>query len=157
MSRSVSLNTHRPHVGRRFLNKTMLLPVPRQVVDDFALANHLALAACRQGSGNAYLVNELLRVVYISYFLGQRGVGRKPARTYREAEAGLERTLARAKQENVWHVDEEVATILEQVLTIYDEQLDSAATWMLLEAKDRLDQFLASDGRTPILGDELSI
>jgi hypothetical protein len=154
MSRNASLNTHRLHAGRRFLNKTMLLPVPKQIVIDFSLANHLALAACRRGRGNAHLVNELLRAVYISYFLGQRGADRAPVRIYREAETGLEKALARAKQEDVWLVDEEAAIVLGRVLTIYDTQLDFAATWMLIDAKDRLDRFLVSDGKTPILGNE---
>lgn len=154
MSRNVSFNPRRSRTSRRFLSKTMLLPVPERLVVDFSLANHLALAACRRGRGNAHLLNELLRAVYISYFLGQRGTDRAPAQTYREAEAGLERALACAERENVWHVDEKAAIVLGRVLTIYDIQLEFTATWMLVEAKERLDRFLAGDGKIPILRNE---
>ena len=40
-----------------------------------SLSCHLALVACRDGHGNSHLVNELMRAVYLSWYLQRAGYG----------------------------------------------------------------------------------
>ena len=59
----------RPGAIRKPLSKSLLLPMPAQSARELSLAHHLALAACRSDSGNRYQINELVRSVYMAYFL----------------------------------------------------------------------------------------
>ncbi|MGQ7935430.1 hypothetical protein [Paraburkholderia sp. D1E] len=127
----------------------MLLPISRQSASDISLLNHLALAVCRRGSGNAYLMNELVKSVYTTYYLQRSGFGDASLELYRQAEAGLEDALAQANLKKVWTLDPATASSLEEVLALYDRQLASAAAWMFVEARARLDSFVASQKRSP--------
>jgi hypothetical protein len=51
------------------LTHAMLLPMPVELARKVSLQNHLALVALRQGQGNADLVAELLKTVYVAYDL----------------------------------------------------------------------------------------
>lgn len=72
MSQHKRIGFRRPG-SRKPLNKTMLLPLPNISVQKISLPVHLALAACRGVAGNAHLMSELVRVVYLSYFLAEDG------------------------------------------------------------------------------------
>lgn len=69
----------------------MLLPLSRASSMDLSLVVHLALAACRGTEGNAHVMNELVRVVYLSYFLAQKNRHEPAVLLYLRAEAFLER------------------------------------------------------------------
>jgi hypothetical protein len=127
----------------------MLLPISRQSATDISLLNHLALAICRQGKGNSYLMNELVKTVYTAYYLQRSGLGDAPIELYRQAEAGLEHALAQAHLSQIWTLDSTTAILLEEVLALYDKHLASAAAWMFVEARERLDTFVASQKRSP--------
>jgi hypothetical protein len=150
MSRNIRRPSARAATGRRHLSKEMLLPMSRQAVADASLTNHLALAACRKNQGSAYLLNELVRALYLTYYLQQAGFGNADPGLYRRAEAGFEEAGNRALREEVWGVTDEVAMILEQVLAIHDQQLASAALWHIVDARERLLRFAQSDRRSPI-------
>jgi hypothetical protein len=128
----------------------MLLPLPSQVAAQISLANHLALAASKSSEGNAHLLNELLRAVYIGYFLEQASANDVPVELYRAAEVGLEEVLRTAHRENVWRVGEELGAVLERLLASYDLQLENAAAWLHVDARDRLERFIASDKQSPL-------
>ncbi|MGA9919174.1 MAG: hypothetical protein WBR17_42265 [Paraburkholderia sp.] len=127
----------------------MLLPISRRSASDISLLNHLALAVCRQGNGNPYLMNKLVKTVYTTYYLQRSGFGDAPLELYRQAEAGLEDALAQANLKHIWTLDPEAASSLEEVLALYDRQLASAPAWMFVEARERLDLFVASSKRSP--------
>jgi hypothetical protein len=157
MSRNTPRSTGRRQSGRKVLSKSMLLPIPRNAVTHISLVNHLALVACRGDDGNAHLMNELLRAVYLSYFLQQGGAGDATVVLYKKAEAGLEVALKKAHREKVWHVNDDLAALLEGVLATYGQQLQSAASWMLIRARECLDQFISSDRQSPIAAPTLRI
>jgi hypothetical protein len=125
----------------------------RQAVSDISLANHLALAVCRKGQGNAHLINELNRVVCLTYYLQEAGFGNAPVDLYRRAEAALEQAADRAQRDGVGQVSAEVASMLEEILAIHDQQLTAAATRHVIEAKARFSRFIKSDFRSPISKD----
>ncbi len=130
----------------------MLLPISWQSAADIALLNHLALAVCREGKGNSYLMNELVKTVYTTYYLQRSGFGDASLELYRQAEAGLEDALAQANLKQIWTLDPEAASSLEEVLALYDRQLVSAPAWMFVEARERLDLFIASPEHSPFSG-----
>lgn len=131
----------------------MLLPMTRQAVSDISLANHLALAVCRKGLGNAHQLNELIRAVYLTYCLQQSGFGDAPVELYRRAEEALDQAGVRGQCEGVWEVSAELAGVLEEILAIHDLQLISATTRHVIEAKARLSRFSKSELRSPISND----
>jgi hypothetical protein len=129
----------------------MLLPLPRNTVSDMSLANHLALAACTRGQGNAHLINELVRVVYLSYFLTKTGVGGIATELYLQAEAVLEQALHTADSNNVWSLDAEGSELVSQIVAAYDLQLSSSPAWRVIDAFDGLERFTASNRQSPIV------
>src|SRR6202166_2732879 len=59
----------RPGAIRKPLSKSALLPMPAQSARELSLAHHLALAACRGDRANRHQINELVRSVYMFYYL----------------------------------------------------------------------------------------
>jgi hypothetical protein len=128
----------------------MLLPLPQASAPESSLANHLAPAACRSEAGNKGLLNELARVVYLTYFMQQVGFGTANPKLNARAEAALERSIARAECEKVCRVDADDAPLLEEVLRLHDEQLSTAAVRFIVEAQERLRQFIRSGSPSPL-------
>lgn len=128
----------------------MLLPMTSQAASDISLANHLALAVCRKGQGNVHLINELNRVVCLTYYLQEAGFGNVPVDLYRQAEAALDQAAGRAQYDGVCQISTEVASMLEEILAIHDQQLTVAAARHVVEAKARFSRFIKSDLRSPI-------
>lgn len=94
----------------------MLLPLPPIAAQTVALANHLSFAACRDGAGTAYLFNELIRLVYVTFYVQDAGFGDTDLIVYARAEAALERSLQRAERERIWTLDPGDLPLLEAVL-----------------------------------------
>jgi hypothetical protein len=84
----------RPGANRKPLSKSLLLPMSAQLAREMSLAHHLALAACRGDNANRHQINELVRSVYMAYFLQHMGYGDLPFACYERAEAAFENTLA---------------------------------------------------------------
>jgi hypothetical protein len=123
----------------------MLLPMKRQAVSDISLANHLALAVCRKGQGNAHLIKVLRRAVYLTYYLQNAGFGNAPVDLYRCADAALSQAASSAQCDGVWQLSVEVALMLEKVLAIHDQQLMAAAMGRVVEAMTQFSNLIASD------------
>jgi hypothetical protein len=68
----------------------------RSSANERSLSCHLALAACRDGHGNSHLINELMRTVYLAWYLQRAGYGNRPAEQFKIAEYAVENTLALA-------------------------------------------------------------
>lgn len=71
----------------------MLLPLPESASRELALANHLTFVACKGTAGSTYLVNELVRMVYLTLYIQDAGYGDTDLLVYARAEAALERCL----------------------------------------------------------------
>ncbi|ALL68571.1 hypothetical protein K788_0000399 [Paraburkholderia caribensis MBA4] len=132
----------------------MLLPLPRTTVQKISLPVHLALAACRGGAGNVHLMRELVRVVYLSYFLTETEESRLSVKLYLRAEAFLESAITRAKSEQVWQLSEDGAGVMEEVIALYDRQLSTVPTWVFLDASDRLERFTQGNRHSPLPNNE---
>ncbi|WP_236720919.1 hypothetical protein [Paraburkholderia phytofirmans] len=132
------------------LTKALLLPMDRVSANERSLANHLALVAFRSGHGNGHLVNELMRVVYLSWFLQRAGFGTCPAEQFKIAECAVEATLADAHESGDWQLPAETIVDFEALLALYDAQLASAPLHEVLAAEQKLRAFLAGTSSSPI-------
>jgi len=56
--------------------QSSLLPMPAHSARELSLVHHLALAACRGHHGDAHQINELVRSVYMAYYLQRTGLAR---------------------------------------------------------------------------------
>ncbi len=129
----------------------MLLPLPVATLRSMSLRFHLALAACReQGNGNSYQFNELLRALYIAYYLQGMAFGFLPPNVFACAEFGMNQALAKGKSEQAWQVDSRTASLLEQILALHDVQLNSIRYKDLTAATEQLERFIVSQRASPL-------
>lgn len=122
----------------------------RTTARDQSLANHLALAACRSGHGSGHLINELMRVVYLGWFLQRAGYGSLPIEQFKIAECAVEATLMRAQDSGQWALPADTLVDFEALLALYDSQLATAPLHAVLDAEQRLAAFLAGTSSSPV-------
>jgi hypothetical protein len=129
--------------------RAMLLPPTAGSVRELSLRYHLALAALRSGEGNGYLLSELIRVLYVAWYLHEVGYGQPAAGLFADAEAALDRSASRATRDDAWHLEPRECAAVEKLLALHDEQLQQAPIKAMLEVQKRLAHFARSDRRTP--------
>jgi hypothetical protein len=128
----------------------MLLPMEQASAREQSLFSHLALAACRDGHGNSHLFNELMRTVYVAWFLQQDGYGSEPVGRFKAAELAVEAALELAHVSNEWVLAEDSVPAFEALLALHDAQLGTAPLHKVIEAERRLRQFLAGTANSPV-------
>jgi len=129
----------------------MLLPLSEATARELSLPLHLALATCRgKSGGNAHLFNELLRVLYITFYLQEKGFGESAPDVYARAEAGINATLAAVKRTKNWQIDEETARLFEELLRTHDAQLAQVSLRDLTAATQRLMHFIRGKTVSPL-------
>ncbi|CAE6925779.1 hypothetical protein R69927_06832 [Paraburkholderia domus] len=138
--------------GHRFLTKAHLLPMDRSSAIERSLACHLALAACRDGHGNTHLINELMRAVYLGWYLQRAGYGNLPAEQFKIAEYAVENTLAHAHETGEWRLEPDVISDFEALLCLHDAQLAKARLHEVQDAERQLLHFLKGKSDSPIPG-----
>jgi hypothetical protein len=79
----------RPGAIRKPLSKSALLPMPAQSPRELSLAHHLVLAVCRGDRANRHQINELVRSVYMAYYLQRMGFGEVPLELLRSVNSPL--------------------------------------------------------------------
>ncbi|OUL80710.1 hypothetical protein CA601_09075 [Paraburkholderia hospita] len=115
-----------------------------------SLSSHLALAACRHGHGNSHLFNELMRTVYVAWFLQQDGYGSEPVGRFKAAELAVEVALELAHVSSEWVLAEDAVPSFERLLALHDAQFAAAPLHKIIDAERRLRQFLAGTAESPI-------
>lgn len=128
----------------------MLLPLARSSAAEVSLANHLALVACKGSGGSAYLVNELVRLVYVTYYVQEAGYGETDLLAYSRAEAALNRCHSRAETAGIWRIDPPDVPLFEEILRQADRQLERVPCHHLLDARERVEKFARSSLRSPL-------
>jgi hypothetical protein len=128
----------------------MLLPMPDCAAREISLANHLGFVACRSGAGSAYLFNELIRLVYLSFYVQDAGFGDTDLMIYARVEAAIERGLERAESGRAWMLDAEDLPLFEAVLRESDRQLVHAPRHIHIGARERLERFATSGRASPL-------
>jgi hypothetical protein len=151
MAGTIRKSTRPGAIRKPPLTKSALLPMPAHSARELSLAHHLALAACRSDSGNRHQINELVRSVYMAYFLQRMGFGDMPFECYEHAEAAFENALAVAAISARWIISEQDAPVIEHLLALHDQQLSEAPMHRVAEAEKQLRQFLAGTGVSPLV------
>ncbi|WP_224101012.1 hypothetical protein [Paraburkholderia caribensis] len=119
-------------------------------VREQSLSYHLALATCRIGHGNNYLFNELMRTVYIAWFLQQAGFGDEPVALYKLAEYSVETALTLANESGEWLLADEALPAFEKLLALHDSQLAVAPLHKVVDAEQQLSRYLCGTASSPI-------
>ncbi|MBB5498614.1 hypothetical protein [Paraburkholderia sp. MM5384-R2] len=151
---SVKRNRSRASQPRRPLTKALLLPMDRASASEQSLRLHLALVACRECQANSHLINELMRAVYLAYFLQRAGYGRHPAEHFKVAECAVEVTLVHAHETGEWRLMPDVIGDFEELIALYDAQLARAPLHAVRHAEEQLRDFLAGTESSPIVVEE---
>lgn len=128
----------------------MLLPMDGASAREQSLPSHLALVACRDGHGNGHQFNELMRTVYVAWFLQQDGYGSEPVEQFKTAEYAIEAALELAHESNEWVLAEDAIPVFERLLALHDAQLATAPLHKVIDAERRLRQFLAGTASSPV-------
>jgi len=125
------------------LTRGMLLPMSADLASKVSLHNHLALVALRQGQGNADLIAELLKTVYVAYDLLDRD--QRPACTghFVRAESAVKAAIVHAAATDEWRLAEDECENVEQILGLHDQQLLALPKHLIDVAKQRLMRVLA--------------
>ncbi|WP_347469046.1 hypothetical protein [Burkholderia stagnalis] len=133
------------------MKKQMLLQLPAGYIRQLSLANHLALVGCCSEASLRHSLNELIRVVYLSYFLWEAGYAHAPAALFLDAERALDDAVLRATETGVWRLANDEADILKQIVAVHDDQLARVTGRAYVEARRRLEMLLsASPTASPI-------
>ncbi|MFM0371070.1 hypothetical protein [Paraburkholderia aspalathi] len=132
-----------------FATKAVLLPQTEKSVRTQSLRHHLALAALKVGSGNGHLLTDLIRVVYVAWFLQSAGFGTIEPRHYVEAERALARCGARGVRDHIWQLEQSDTLAIERVLALHDWQLEHAPISAMLDVQKRLTRFARSNKASP--------
>lgn len=129
--------------------RAMLLPPTAGSVRALSLRYHLALAALRAGEGNGYLLSELIRVLYVAWYLHEDGYGQPAMGLFADAEAALDGSASRAAREDTWHLEPRECEAVEKLLALHDEQLQQAPIKAMQAVQKRLAHFARSDRSAP--------
>jgi hypothetical protein len=135
--------------GGRLTTKAALLPQTARSAQAQSLRNHLALEVFKAGRGNGQLLTDLIRVVYVAWFLQSAGFGAAELASYLDAEQALARCGVRGEQEDIWQLGSSDSLALEHVLALHDWQLHHVPVRAMQEAQRRLTRFLQSDKTSP--------
>ncbi|WP_157664235.1 hypothetical protein [Burkholderia ubonensis] len=120
------------------MKKQMLLQLPTGYIRQLSLANHLALAGCCSEASLRHSLNELIRVVYLSYFLWEAGYSQAPAALFPDAERAVDGAVLRAMETGIWRLVDDEANILKRIVAVHDDQLARVTGRAYVEARRRL-------------------
>jgi hypothetical protein len=125
-------------------------PLDEKTATEMALAHHLTFAACKGWAGTTRLVSELVRMVYLTFYVQCAGYGDTDIARFADAEAALEKCILRAGEDEVCRIAPGECELVEPILLQADTQLFLAPRLALIEAYKRLDRFLRSSNESPL-------
>jgi hypothetical protein len=131
--------------------KAMLLPMPRQVADDLALRVHVSLDALRRGVGGITDAQTLTQIMLLTGFLAEAGFGTATGDELGTADRAVAAVFDIGRLTGEWQLDEAGFALFAKIATDYDRQLHSAPLWVVTDASERLDRFIAGvPDQTPV-------
>ena len=150
MSKTKSHATNETAGERLLLKRSDLLPMSAPTFRATSLRNHLALVALRQGFGHAETADDLLKTVYLTYFICGVDADEGSLETCVAAELTIKASVAHAKMTGEWTLNSEHAHYVEKMLCQHDAQLTTLALRTIDAAARRLSQVF-EDGGMPNL------
>ncbi|WP_322045607.1 hypothetical protein [Paraburkholderia sp. J67] len=125
-------------------------PLDEKTATEMALAHHLTFAACRSWAGTTRLVSELVRMVYLTFYVQCAGYGDTDVARFADAEAALENCILRAGEDDACRITPVECALVEPILRQADRQLFLAPRRALIDAYKRLDRFLRTSCDSPL-------
>jgi len=122
----------------------MLLPLPSPFVSDRSLVAHLALSSFQSGHGNQHLLYQLIRTTYLSYLMWMEGVGVSDYQLFYNAEREIESAASLAAQGGPWTLSESANCVLENIVRLYDAQLDCISRGVFVTCHAKLEKLLGT-------------
>ncbi|WP_224017479.1 hypothetical protein [Paraburkholderia tropica] len=135
-----------PSASSRFMQR----PLDEKTATEMALAHHLTFAACQGWAGTTRLVSELVRMVYLTFYVQCEGYGNTDIARFADAEAALENCILRAGEDDVCRISPGERALVEPILRQADTQLFLAPRLALIEAYKQLDRFLRNSNESPL-------
>ena len=98
----------------------------------------MALVALRQGHGNIDLAGELLKTVFVAFYLIDPDCLATHSHDFVQAEAAINTLIKEAASTDDWRLDEGKCEAIELILALHDQQLAVVPTHRIEGAKQRL-------------------
>src|SRR5260370_31636810 len=127
------------------LTRAMLLPMSAALVRKVSLQNHMALVALRQGRGNIDLAGELLKTVFVAFYLADPDHLATHAGHFPQAETAIKALIKDAVRDGGWRLEEDQCEGIEAILGLHDAQLSSLSVHRIEGAKQRLMRVLEKE------------
>jgi hypothetical protein len=124
------------------------LPHTASYVRKLALHTHIALAAFRAGKGNGNLLAELVKALYLAWYLQEAGFDAADRELYLEAERILDNAATNASKD-IWFIEPVESDPVTRILDLHDRQLSNAPVYAVREAHAHVLHFGMSDRRAP--------
>jgi hypothetical protein len=110
----------------------------------------MALVALRQGHGNIDLAGELLKTVFVAFFLADPDFLAPRSHDFVQAEEAIKTLIKEAASTDDWRLDEGKCKVIELILALHDQQLAALPKHRIERAKQRLMRVLEK-GSFPLL------
>jgi hypothetical protein len=149
MSRTIPFQRS-PQATRARLSKAQLLPIPRAVSDELALAAHMSLAALRSGSPDIAPAQHITEAMLLAKFLAEAGHGDFSHDELLLADQTMAAMFDAGRASGTWSLPAEGFERLAAIVSLYDHQLRRATLAALSVASERLERFKAGEPYQPM-------
>ncbi|SAK80374.1 Fis family transcriptional regulator [Caballeronia hypogeia] len=139
-----------PQATRARLSKAQLLPIPRPVANELALAAHLSLTALRSGAADVGPAQQVTEAMYLAKFLSEAGHGDFSHEELIRADQAMATVFDAGRASGSWTLPADECDRLEAIISLYDHQLRRATLGALSAASDRLERFKAGEPYQPM-------
>ncbi|SAL40166.1 Fis family transcriptional regulator [Caballeronia turbans] len=139
-----------PQATRARLSKAQLLPIPRAVADELALAAHMSLTALRSGSPDIAPAQHITEAMYLAKFLAEAGHGDFAHDELLRADQAMAAVFDAGRTSGSWTLAAEDFDRLAAIVSLYDHQLRRASLGALSVASERLERFKAGEPYQPL-------
>ncbi|AET93231.1 hypothetical protein BYI23_C010850 [Burkholderia sp. YI23] len=139
-----------PQATRSRLSKAQLLPIPRAVADELALAAHMSLTALRFGSSDIGPAQHITEAMYLAKFLSEAGHGDFSHEELLRADQSMAAVFDAGRASGSWMLPADDFDRLAAIVSLYDLQLRRASLGALSAASERLERFKAGEAYQPM-------
>jgi len=126
--------TRRPNTRRRprgQIDKRLLLPMPREEIEQMSLQYHATLEAIRMNQGSAFGMRVLLQMIVLTGFIDEARRHDIRVEALVAAERGIRDAFERGEREDVWTFDEKTDELVSMLLAWHGGAFDLHALFRL--------------------------
>jgi hypothetical protein len=116
---------------RRISVEATLLPATVDSIQPLLMQAYIALKELSMGEGSKERLIELFRVLYMSWFLREAGIGNAETALYLRCNDILADIAIREKRERIWILPSEDVFVLQEIQFAYAGQMSQASIALL--------------------------